>query len=134
MLHLQIRNIDLLQIRMPDNKQKCKSCKQRHLPPTGKRCQFTQASSTENEHLRDAAVPSGATVSQMTPGKSTDRQLLQVQILEQLQRVTERLEQVEDKIAASTSHSTPAHELSSTDSFLISIKPSKKSLKTLCNK
>ena len=111
---------------MPNNKQKCKSSKQRHLPPTGKKCQFMQATATENEHLRDAAVPSGATVSQMMPGKSTDRQLLQVQILEQLQRVTERLEQVEDKMSASTSHSTPAHELSSTDSFLKSIKPSKK--------
>ena len=116
---------------MPDNKQKCKSCKQRHLPPTGKRCQFVQvtatttATATENEHLRDAAVSSGETVSQMTPGGATDGQLLQVQILEQLQRVTERLEQVE-KMAASTAHSTPVHELSSTDNFLNSLKPSKK--------
>ena len=60
----------------------------------------------------------------MTPGKSTDGQLLQVQILEQLQRVTEQLEKVEDRMAASTLQSTP-HELS-TDSFLKSVKPSKK--------
>ena len=111
---------------MPDNKQKCKSCKQRHLPPTGKRCQFVQvtatttATTTENVHFRDAAVYSGETVSQMTPGRSTDGQLPQVQILEQLQRVTERPEQVE-KMAASTAHSTPVHELSSTDNFLNSL-------------
>ena len=106
---------------MADNKQKCKSCKQRHLPPTGKKCKFVQATVTEDEHLRDAAVPSGATVSQMMPGKSTDGQLLQVKILEQLQRVTERLEQVEDR---ASSHSTPTRELK-TDSFLESVKPSK---------
>ena len=117
---------------MPDNKQKCKSCKQRHLPPTGKKCKFVQGTGTENELLRDAAVPSGATISKTMPDKSTDGQLLQVQILEQLQRVTEWLEQVEDRMAASTSHSTPTHELS-TESFLESVKFSKKVTKTQCS-
>ena len=110
---------------MPDNKQKCKSCQQRHPPPTGKKCKFVQVAVTETELSRDAAGPSGATVSQMKPDKSTDGQLLQERILEQLQRVTERLEMVEDRMAASTSHATPTRELS-TDSFLESVKPSKK--------
>ena len=110
---------------MPENKQKCKSCQQRHLPPTGKKCKFMQATVTEDELFIDAAGPSGATVSQVKSHKSTDGQLLQERILEQLQRVTERLEMVEDRVAASTSHSTPTRELS-TDSFLESVKPSKK--------
>ena len=92
---------------MPDNKQKCKSCQQRHLPPTGKKCKFIQATVTEDELSQDAARPSGATVSQVKSDKSTDGQLLQEKILEQLQRVTERLYMVEDRMTASTSHSTP---------------------------
>ena len=67
----------------------------------------------------------------MTPEKSTDGQLLQVYILEQLQRVTERMEQVEDRMAVSTSHSTPVHELNSTDNFLKSLKPSKEVSKNI---
>ena len=113
---------------MPDNKQKCKSCQQRHIPPTGKKCKFLQATVTDHELSRDAAGPSGATLSQVRPDKSTDGQLLQEKILEQLERVTQRLEMVEGKMAASTSHSTPTQELS-TDSFLESVKPSKKQCK-----
>ena len=113
---------------MPDQKQRCKTCKQRHLPPTGKTCQLVKEKDANSKLLRDAAVSSGATEPQMTPGRSTDGQLVQMQILEQLRRVTDRLDQVEDRMAASTRHSTPSHELS-TDSFLESVKPSKKSVK-----
>ena len=108
---------------MPDNKQKCKLCQQRHIPPTGKKCKFVQATVTDHELSRDAAGPSGVTLSQVRPDKSTDGQLLQEKILEQLERVTQRLEMVEGKMAASTSHSTPTRELS-TDSFLETVKPS----------
>ena len=113
---------------MPDNKQKCKSCQQRHIPPTGKKCKFLQATVTDHELSRDAAGPSGATSSQVRSDKSTDGQLLQEKILEQLERVTQRLEMVEGKMAASTSHSTPTQELS-IDSFLESVKLSKKQCK-----
>ena len=110
---------------MPDNKQKCKTCKQRHLPPTGKRCQFGKQQESSDELLRDAAVSNDATGSHMSP-KSTDGQQIQMQILEQLRRVTERLDSVEDRMTASSLHSTS--ELS-TDSFLESVKPSRKSTK-----
>ena len=43
---------------MPDNKQKCKTCKQRHLLPTGKKCQNGKQQESAEEHLRDAAVSS----------------------------------------------------------------------------
>ena len=45
---------------MPDNKQKCKTCKQRHLLPTGKKCQNGKQQESAEEHLRDAAVSSDA--------------------------------------------------------------------------
>ena len=61
---------------MPDNKQKCKACKQRHLPPTGKKCKFVQVTVPEDEQSRDAAISSGETMLQMMPGESTDGQLL----------------------------------------------------------
>ena len=53
-----------------------------------------------------------------------DGQCLQTEILQQLKKVTERLDQVEQKVAVSARSSTPT-ELS-TDSFLESIKSSKR--------
>ena len=108
---------------MPDNKQKCKTCKQRHFPPTGKKCQFGKQQENTDELLRDAAVSSDATGSQLTPVNDTDGQQINKVILEQLRRVTERLDSMEDKMASTSRTSTP--ELS-TDSFLESVKPSKK--------
>ena len=69
---------------MPDNKQLCKKCKVRHAPPTGMRC---QSLSETQEHLSDAAVPSGASAK-----NAPDGQLLQQQILDQLERVNRRLD------------------------------------------
>ena len=110
---------------MPDHKQHCKTCKGRHLPPTGKKCQYKKTVQDEaNELSRDAAVASGQSTS-MGP---EDGQLLQKQILEQLRKVTDRLDQVEHRVAATTASSTSKQELS-TDSFLESIKCHKKSKK-----
>ena len=111
---------------MPDNKQKCRTCKQRHLPPTGKKCQFGKQQENTDELLRDAAVSSDATGSQSTPVGETGGQQIQKVILEQLRRVTERLDSMEDRMASASRTSTP--ELS-TDSFLESVKPSKKIVK-----
>ena len=42
---------------MPDHKQLCKICKVRHLPPTGKKCQYKKSQPhPDNELLRDAAA------------------------------------------------------------------------------
>ena len=110
---------------MPDHKQHCKTCKVRHLPPIGKKCQYKKTVQEEsNELSRDAAVTSG----QSTSKGPEDGQLLQKQILEQLRQVTDRLDQVEHRVAATATSSTPKQELS-TDSFLQTIKPHKKSKK-----
>ena len=47
---------------MPDNKQAYKRCKQRHLPPTRKKCQQKKKKELpeNNELSRDAAVASGS--------------------------------------------------------------------------
>ena len=111
---------------MPDNKVKCKTSKQRHLPPTGKKCQFGKQQENTDDLLRDAAVSSDATGSQSTPMGGTDGQKIQKVILEQLRRVTERLDSMEDRMASTSCTSTP--ELS-TDSFLESVKSSKKIVK-----
>ena len=108
---------------MPDHKQHCKNCKVRHLPPTGKKCQYKKNAQEEpHEISRDAAVASGTSTSR----GPEDRQLLQKQLLEQLRQVTDRLDQVEHRVAATATSSTPRQELS-TDSFLQTIKSHKKS-------
>ena len=49
--------------KMPDNKQLCKVCKTRHLPPTGKKCK-RRAQEENDELLRDAAVAGPVPASQ----------------------------------------------------------------------
>ena len=109
---------------MPDNKQMCKSCKVRHLPPTGKKCQRKKQEEPVNEHLRDAAVAGSIPASQSIPGAQGDGQLLQLKILQQLQKVTDRLDQVEERISTDK-HSTPEKRELSTDSFLANIESCK---------
>ena len=118
-----------IRLKMPDNKQSCKSCKKRHYPPTGKKCQFkkTQDSADFHELSRDAAIASNMDGAQ-TSSQSVNGQPLQLQILEQLKKVTERLDKVEDKMAASSApadQSTPKIELSR-DSIILKSKSSKK--------
>ena len=70
------------------------------------------------EHLRDYAISSDATVSQLMPMESSGGHQVQMQILEQLRQVTERLDSVEDRMAVSSQHSTSRL---STNSFLESV-------------
>ena len=113
---------------MPDHKQLCKNCKTRHLPPTGKKCKLQKKQESDNELFSDAAVAGQVPATQTAQGVSGDGQLLQMQILQQLQKMTERLDHVEEQIAAGPSTATASSELSS-DSFLENVKPSKKSKK-----
>ena len=83
-----------------------------------------------NEHLRDAAIAGSTPASQSTSGAQGDGQLLQLEILQQLQKVSQRLDQVEERISTTDRHSTPEKRELSTDSFLQSIK-SCKSKKTV---
>ena len=98
---------------MPDHKQMCKYCKTRHLPPTGKKCQ-----KKKSEEAEGGSTPA----SQIDQG---DGQRLQLEILQQLQKVTQRLDQVEEKMSATAVTSTPDKSELSSDTFLESIKSSK---------
>ena len=56
---------------MPDHKQLCKTCKVRHLPPTGKKCKLQKKhhqAESDHELLSDAAV-----AGQTAQGASGDR-------------------------------------------------------------
>ena len=119
---------------MPDNKQMCKNCKVRHVPPTGKKCQRKKQEGSVNEHLRDAAVAGSTPASQSTSGAQGDGQLLQLKILQQLQKVTDRLDQVEEQMSTTDRHSTPERRELSTDSFLENIESCKsKKVKPVLN-
>ena len=108
---------------MPDHKQMCKYCKTRHLPPTGKKCQKkVEEAEGNNELFRDAAIAGSIPASQTDQG---DGQRLQLEILQQLQKVTQRLDQVEERMSMTAVTSTPDKPELSSDTFLESIKPSK---------
>ena len=130
--------------KMPDNKQKCKTCKNRHLPPTGKKCCYISTADTDTEEipngLRDAASSS---VSLATDQADSGRQRIQEEILAQLKKMSSRLDMVEQQISstaqdpaqASTSSSTSSSgpgKLSRNSDFLDHSKstPSKKSRKS----
>ena len=110
---------------MPDNKQLCKVCKVRHLPPTGKKCK-RKIQEQNDELLRDAAVAGPVSAPQAAQVVQEDGQRLQTEILQQLKKMTERLDQVEQQVATSVRSSTPSTSELSTDSFLESIKSSKR--------
>ena len=82
---------------MPDNKQKCKTCKNRHLPPTGKKCRYINTADTEEiaNGLRDAAT---ASVSLATDQADSGGQRIQEEILAQLKKMSSRLDTVEQRI------------------------------------
>ena len=109
---------------MPDRKQMCKYCKIRHLPPTGKKCQKKKMEEDEgnNELFQDAAIAGSTPASQMDQG---DGQQLQLEILQQLQKMTQRLDKVEERMSTTAVTSTPDKPELSSDTFLESIKPSK---------
>ena len=118
---------------MPDNKQLCKTCKVRHLPPTGKKWKLQKKLhqvESDNELLSDAAVAGQSSATQTAQGASGDGQLLQLEILQQLKKMTERLDHMEEQMASTPGSSTPKSPELSSDSFLQSIKPSKKQKKS----
>ena len=91
----------------------------RHVPPTGKKCKLQkkqQQVESDNELLSDAAVAGHSSATQTAQGVSGDGQLLQMEILQQLRKMTERLDHVEEQIATAPGRSTQSSELSS-DSF-----------------
>ena len=123
---------------MPDNKQKCKNCKNGHLPPTGKKCRYVDnaESDAEPNGLRDAAAASvSLAMDQADPGG----QRIQEEILVQLKKMSHRLEAVEQQISSTAqdpgqalTSSSESGKLSRNSDFLDHIKstPSKKSKKS----
>ena len=122
---------------MSDKKPNCQTCKTRHLPPTGKKCQFkddVELNSTVFRRLRDATISSKLLDTDLA---DLGRQRLQMEILAQLQKVSQWLEKVENQVAASSQQAAQASAESpsgpgklSTDNVLVSSnKPSKKSKK-----
>ena len=68
---------------MPGHKQLCKTCKVRHLPPTGKKCQRKKSQPhSDNELLRDAAAAEHSSATQ-PQGTYEGGQQLQLEILAQ---------------------------------------------------
>ena len=84
---------------MPDNKQKCKNCKNRHLPPTGKKCKYVDNVTSDAEEmpngLRDAAA---ASMSLATDQADPGGQRIQEKILLQLRLRVEGINSVYTKI------------------------------------
>ena len=81
------------------NKKYCKKCDTKHVPPTRRNCKITAEEAEEdnvtvNELYRDAAVSSEV------DGVTYNGQQVQLQILQQLERVTKRLDKVEDRMTA----------------------------------
>ena len=86
---------------MPDiNKQRCKNCKNRRVPPTGKKCQFKNVKNDDVTQglLSDAAVVSESLATDL--GQDLGGQQIQMEILEQLKKISHRLDLVEDQVAA----------------------------------
>ena len=80
-----------LKINMPDNKQRCNNCKNRHLPQTGKNVstKSTQSDEESTQGLRDAVVASNSLA---TDQENLGGQQIQLQILEQLKQMSQRLD------------------------------------------
>ena len=115
---------------MPDNKQKCNNCKNRHLPPTGKKCKYVDSVNSDAEEvpngLRDAAA---ASMSLATDQADPGGQRIQEKILLQLQKMSDRLETVEQG-KPSTSAAGTGKLSRSSDFFEISKSTPSKSKKS----
>ena len=118
---------------MPDKKQNCENCKSRHLPPTGKKCQFKnngEGDKSVSNGLRDAAASSKLLD---TDQVDLGGQRLQMEILAQLKKVSQRLDMVEDQVASTSQQTVRETVISpqagklSTDSVIVSSRKSNRS-------
>ena len=91
---------------MSDKKQSCKNCKTRHLPPTGKKCKFKNSVESDKSMpngLRDAAASSKLLD---TDQADLAGQRLQLEILSQLKKVSQRLDMVDDQVTGGVQQAT----------------------------
>ena len=125
----QSAKAQIVNLRMPDNKNNCKKCKERHAPPTGKKCrrlEKLQEEGSEPGLIRDAA---DSQVAESTGEESLNGQQLQLQILNQLERVTKRLDTVEDRMAEAAAVANSTKTKLSTDFVTSSVKKGRKNPK-----
>ena len=86
------------------NKNKCSNCRQRHFPPTGKKCQRKHMTPSNLKDdavtLSDKIVQSDNSASNVDTDCSSDEQdNVQFQILKQLKKANECLDVVEEQVA-----------------------------------
>ena len=99
----------------------------RHSPPTGKRCKYIQQETSDVEEsglFRDAAVKGGS-----PSAGSVSGQLIQEQILQQLQKVNQRLDKVEHRMAEEEDTRGRSRGKLSTDNFSQAVKSKSTSTK-----
>ena len=113
------------------NKKHCKKCDAKHVPPVGSNCKIAVETVDEdnvnvNELYRDAAVSSEAS------GRAFDGQRVQLQILQQLEKVTKRLDKVEDRMTTVSPASPQKLSTSklSTSSVMSSVRKAKSKRKS----
>ena len=99
---------------MGKQRKNCWKCEEKHLPPTGRNCTRTELMNSTEVHSsghesgvvgseieKDLNVISG-TSKALQGGSIQTPDAIQRQILEQLQRVNRRLDEVEDKVSTGT--------------------------------
>ena len=111
------------------NKKHCKKCDAKHVPPVGRNCKIAVETVDEdnangNELYRDAAVSSEAS------GMAFDGQRVQLQILQQLEKVTKRLEKVEDRMTTVSPPQKLSTSKLSTSSVMSSVRKVKSKRKS----
>ena len=79
---------------MPNHKVKCSKCLSRHLPPTGKKCKLFEVTASSDAE-GESGVKSPVTRHQREAAAAD----VQMQILQQLQTVNKRLDNMEGEVA-----------------------------------
>ena len=95
---------------MPDNEQRCQNCKNRHAYPRGEKCQFKNAKNDDvTGHLSEAVVASESLATDQSQDLGGQR--IQMEKLEQLKKMSNRLDLVEDQVAATAQQKVQAQPL-----------------------
>ena len=99
---------------MPQPK-RLKLCVKRNSPPTGKKCRYINQESSD---IEGSGLSRGAAVKMSSPfTDSMNGELIQEQILQQLQKVNQRLDRVENRMAEEEKHHKRTKGKLSTDTF-----------------
>ena len=81
---------------MPSQKSKCSKCLGRHLPPTEKKCKYVLQDAVSSNQAEEDSTVGGPVTRQR---RETVAAYVQMQILQQLQSVNKRLDNMEGEVA-----------------------------------